>query len=306
MNKAILSIDAGGQSLKYALVSYDSLEIITVDRFFPVSSFGTKEELLDSFRVLFIDAIEQSRTLDREIVLVSFSVPGPFDCKNGVSQMDHKWPELKGVALRNEFRSFGIFDEQVRFIFVHDVHAFLIGETVKGPAKGSSNVVAVIIGTGLGFGVSCSGELLFNENGGVRYSIFKDPYRDGILEEYIAARGITREYEKLTNRVLSAKEIADLAREGDLQAQTVYRQMGSILGTHIAPILKRHSIDAVVIGGRISCAYDLFGDCFKAGADDPALLVYPSFMLEDAAIYGAAAWGKKAANDDLVFQSDCK
>lgn len=295
MDKVILSIDAGGTSVKYALLSYDSLEHVTGEKFLSMPSRGTKQELLDTFAAIFRDALEQSERLSVRITLAAFSVPGPFDCERGISRMTHKWLALKDVPLREEFARMGILPSDMPCFFIHDVHGFLVGEKFCGEAARCRNVAAIIIGTGLGFGLWCEDTLLFNETGGVRYSIFKQACGDGILEDYVSGRGISAAYQRLTGEECSAKEVADRARQGDDRAKRVYSEMGAILGRGAARILREHAVDCVVIGGRVSCSYDLFGSRFaeEIHAAEYGITVYPSRMLEYAAMRGAAAWGKK-------------
>lgn len=298
MDDVILSIDAGGTSVKFALLSHDTLEHVTKETFYPMPSAGTKQELLQVFESIFREAKDLSRQLSRKIAFVAFSVPGPFDCENGISQMQHKWRALKDIPLREEFSRMGVFPEDMRYTFIHDVHAFLVGEKFCGRAAACKNAAAIIIGTGLGFGLWCDDTLLFNETGGVRYSIFKSPWKDGILEDYVSGRGVSAAYQRLTGETCSAKDVAERAHSGDLAAMQAFSEMGTILGQAVSGILQAHSVDGVVIGGRVSCSFDLFDRAFceAAGAQERNLTVYPSQMLEFAAMQGAAAWGKKLLN----------
>ena len=281
--------------MKYALLAFDTLQRLTDEKFVPMPKTGARELFLSVFEIAFRDAKEQSRRLSADIAFVALSVPGPFDCENGISQMQHKWPGLKDVPLRQEFARMGVFPEDMAYTFVHDVHGFLVGEKYCGKAAACKNVAAIIIGTGLGFGLWCEDSLLFNETGGVRYSIFKYPCRDGILEDYVSGRAVSGAYQRLTGKTSTAKEIAELAFSGDEEAKQVYSRMGTILGQTVGPLLTKHQIDGVVFGGRLSCAFQLFGKEFAeaAGIKERNVTVYPSFMLEFAAIQGAAAWGKK-------------
>ena len=99
----ILAVDAGGTSFKYALLNDEDYSIIGKEQFYPISSFGTKEELLGSFFRLFKDAQKQCDELSLTLSRVALSVPGPFDCARGVSLMKHKWLALKDVPLIDVF-----------------------------------------------------------------------------------------------------------------------------------------------------------------------------------------------------------
>ena len=147
MDDMILSIDAGGTSVKFALLDRDTLEHVTEEIFYPMPSNGTKEELLQVFAQIFREAKERSQALSRTIVFTAFSVPGPFDCENGISQMQHKWRALKDIPLREAFSRMGVFPQDMAYTFIHDVHAFLVGEKFCGQAAQCNNVAAIIIRT---------------------------------------------------------------------------------------------------------------------------------------------------------------
>ena len=152
-NRANLAVDAGGTSIKYSLVSNDTLDQLTEEHFFNMPSSGTKEELMGTFAAVLEGAMEQSRKIDCTIASTAFSVPGPFDCKNGISLMPHKWAAVKGVCLPEEFEKMNILPPHIPTYFLHDVHAFLVGEKFFGAAANHTNTLGIIIGTGLGVGV---------------------------------------------------------------------------------------------------------------------------------------------------------
>ncbi len=295
LNKAILAFDAGGTSFKYALLSYESLEFIGKEEFYPVPSFGTTDEMLGLFRRVFTDAIAQSRALSLDISDIAFSVPGPFDCKRGVSLMKHKWPAVKDIPLVDVFRKFGVFADNVRFSFLHDVHSFLLGEKYFGKAAECRKAAGIVIGTGVGFGMWDGENFITDETGHPRYGIYKSPYRGGILEDFVSGRGIVAAYERLTGKSSSAKAIEDEARKGNPDAIKIYSDMGCMLGEVVFPILEEYGIEAVVFGGRLSLAFDLFVDSFsyEVRAKSRGMIVYPSEMLEHAAMKGAAIWSKR-------------
>lgn len=286
-NSAILAVDAGGTSIKYSLVSQRDLRQLTEEYFLDMPSMGTREELLASFAAVFDSAAQQSEKIGCTISSAAFSVPGPFDCKNGVSLMPHKWAAIKGVNLPEAFEIMGI--PRIPYYFLHDVHAFLAGEKFFGTAANYANTLGIIIGTGLGVGVWENDDLGVDENGNPLYSIFKRPYRDGILEDYVSGRAIREAYRRKTGLSLDAKTVEIAARNGDNTARDVYRGMGSILGENIRDIVERHHIECIVVGGRVSLAFDLFSDALCEAAGN-GVTTCASQLLESAAMRGVAAW----------------
>jgi len=293
--KVILAIDAGGTSYKHALFDYESLELQGKESFMPISSFGTKEGLLGVFRDIFKDAVSTCESSRFAMDCVAFSVPGPFDCHKGISLMKHKWPALKDVGLVDEFRTFGILPKGLRFSFVHDVHAFLLGEKYYGEANTCDTAAAAVIGTGIGFGMWDGEKFIVDDTGHPLCGIYKYPYKNGTVEDVVSGRGVSSQYLAQTGKNLSAKDIENLARSGDTTASEVYAKMGTVLGEIIAPILAQYSIEALVIGGRLSFAFDLYRKQLEAAINkkEHHVVVYQSGMLEHAAMKGAAAWAKQ-------------
>lgn len=290
--QAILAVDAGGGSVKYALISTDCRTLLTPPAFFAMPPFGTKEDLLEVFYRLFSDAAARCRAGGWQLCCAAFSVPGPFDCENGISRMRHKWPALQGVSLRSAFAGSGLLPPGIPIGFLHDVHAFLLGERLLGRLGSCPCAAAVILGTGLGFGAWKDGRLLLSETGDPLLRIFNLPWQDGILEDRVSGRGLSGGYARLCGRTLDARQIAEAARQGDACAREAYRQMGEVLGSALQPLLRQYAVNGLVFGGRISCAFDLFGPAFLTAsrAEQQGVLVYPSRQLEQAAMCGAAAW----------------
>lgn len=297
--KCILSIDAGGTSFKYNILDFESLDPLEEEVFIPLPGDNCKDKMLSLFRDIFVDAINKSKLINREISNVAFSVPGPFDCRLGVSHMSHKWPSLKEVPLVSEFLNFGLFSNEIPYSFVHDVHAFLLGEKVFGKAKAKNRVAAVVIGTGVGFGMWDGEGFIVDETGHPKCGIYKYPYMDGILEDYVSGRALSYSYKQKTNINVSAKELADLARKGDDIAKKCFCELGMNLGNVLADILIEYNMEALIVGGRISLAFDLFSDSLEKQlrSNKCDTIVYQSELLESAAIRGAAAWAKGNTNN---------
>lgn len=294
-DRVILAIDAGGTTFKYNILDFCSLSELGAQRFYPISNSLSKDEMLEVFKRIFLDAMKRIGEMKSELSLVAFSVPGPFDCSRGVSLMTHKWLSLKDFDLVKEFRTMDVLPPTVGVSFVHDVHAFLLGEKMCGRALKAKNAAAVVIGTGVGFGMWDGNGFVTDSTGHPQYGIYKFQFKDGTLEDFVSGRGVSRIFMERSGLQRTGKEIEELAKAGDRNAVESYSEMGSCLGSVIGPILKEHYIEALAIGGRISLAFDFFKDSLRKAIniEENKLLIYPSDMLETAAMKGAASWGKR-------------
>lgn len=224
--KTIL-LDVGGTFIKCS----DGREI-------PIDSAGSRESIVASLREAVGDA-----------GAAAVAIPGPFDYGRGVFLMKHKFASVYGESFADIVGLSGC-----RCRFIHDVNAMLLGEMTCGAGKDVSRVALVTLGTGLGFSIGIDGQILMNESGGPKLSLWNMPYRDSILEDYVSKRGFLRGYEGIT-----VKDLADMARSGDAAAAARFREVGGILAEAIAPIMKEYGIECLLFGGQISRSFDLFG-----------------------------------------------
>ncbi len=285
----VLAIDAGGTFFKSALV--DSLgEIVSGTNFqIPACSSGTKPEIISAYRHAIGKGFELAKSLELAISGIGIATPGPFDYARGMSLMSHKFQAIREVLLREEFYSFGIFDEILPVVFMQDVHAFLTGEHWTGAVKNVDNIAAITLGTGLGFGVMQNGIIVDNGKGGPGLVIFNRPYKNGILEDVISRRGIIARYGNESSD-LDVRQIADRAKSGDEKAKKVFRETGEIAARELRNIFTDYETEAIVFGGQISKSFELFGPSFQRQLADLGLdiSVTPGKNLEFSSLAGTA------------------
>lgn len=266
----ILSLDIGGTFIKSGVFASDGT--LTQLPQVPSRSDGSRAEIVAAMR----SAIAAAGEADA----VGIAIPGPFDYRNGVSLMTHKFGALNGVNLRDEL---GV---DVPCVFVHDADAFLLGELGFGSLRGVARAGAVTLGTGLGAAVAVNGNTVDNDLGSPapEVSLWKTPFHGGIAEDFISTRALVKKYP-----ASGAKEIADAAHRGDAAALRVWREFGDDLAELLAEWIARWNLEKVAIGGQIAKSWALFS------APLETLPVFPA-KLPDAALYGAFAKARKFRN----------
>jgi len=267
-----LSIDVGGSSYKAAIV--DSRGSIIPTTYFEQPSYSdqpinivlaalreTLERLFEQVQLLQRDARLLNDPKIYSISSLAMDFPGPFDYANGQSLMTHKFKSIKGIPLTPFIRE--IFPcMEIPIVFHHDLHACTYGAYLYDVGQGCSNLFCIAIGTGLGTGYMKEGKVVMRPGKQPMYPIFDTPYENGILEEYVANRGIVNQYRKRTGctEALDAKQIDYLARyKSDKKAIAAYFEMGRVLGQAVKPLLEKLEVECLIFGGQISKGYDLFG-----------------------------------------------
>lgn len=211
----------------------------------PIDSAGGRESIVASLREA---ALGGPCGTPRRLGL---AVPGPFNYRQGVFLMKHKFASVYGCGVRSLLG----LSEETELRYLHDVVAVLLGVMQENPG----NVALVTIGTGLGFASSSGGRILLDELGSPAVSLYNKPYGDGILEDMVSRRGISRAYERLTGAAdVSPLDVSLRARDGERAAIRVYAELGAILGAELAPVLTELGTDALLLGGQISKSFDLF------------------------------------------------
>lgn len=167
-----------------------------------------------------------------------------------------------------------------------DRNAAVLGEAWRGAARGKSDAVVLLIGTGIGAGILSGGELLrgAHELSGcagwmaVSEDDGEEVRRYGGLEAFACGAGVVRAVRtclaagesgalaRFPADELTAEAIARLARAGDLAARNIFQRAGKLLGLAVANFISLFDPEVIVVSGGMIAAADLFFDTLKKTA----------------------------------------
>lgn len=314
MASSIIALDVGGTSIKAALVTNrgELIESSVMD--YPSMAKEAREviigHLLDIIRQQAEseaqsepeseskpDSVPQSRSIDG----IALAFPGPFDYDRGISLMQgiDKFDSIYGVNLEMELRQrisgdsslSSRFAEGWRIVFENDVCAFALGQLEDGRVSAYDKCLCLTIGTGLGSAFLKQGSIVTEgEDIPPNGWLYNQPFRDGILDDYLSRRGILRIAEQLGRLPENAdvKELADRARGGDRTACEVFARFGTLLAAALEPYFESFRPDAVILGGQIAKSFDLSVEAFRRGSARAVEIVTVDDT-SDSAILGAAS-----------------
>lgn len=235
-----------------------------------IHSSGSREEIAAALR----EAVGDVSAMKG----VGVSIPGPFDYREGVFLMKHKYAAVYGGS----FRSLAGIPEGVELRFMHDVNAPLLGAL---RSQGLQDAALVTIGTGLGFSYARGGEVQTSVSGSPARSIWNLPFGEGILEDAVSARGISASYTHISGEaLLNAKAVSERARKGDETAAQAYLQAGSTLGAALKSVLGELGITVLLMGGQVCRSLDLMLPALA-----PELPGVSIQRLEDGAVFKGLA-----------------
>ena len=198
----------------------------------------------------------------------------------------------------------------------NDANVAALGENWQGGAKGCKSAVMVTLGTGVGGGIIIDGKIVagFHGASGEIGHITVNPDeietcncgQHGCLELYASATGIVRmakrrlakSEDETTLRSfdpLTAKDIFDEAKAGDVVAKELVDDLGNILGATLAKVACVVNPEAIVIGGGVSKAGKILIDTVQKHFKENAFYAFKDTRFElatlgnDAGMYGCMA-----------------
>ena len=167
-----------------------------------------------------------------------------------------------------------------KVMITNDANAAAIGEMVFGNARGMKDFAMITLGTGLGSGIVCNGEMVYGHDGfaGEYGHIAVDSRetgrqcgcgRKGCLEAYVSATGIKRtafdlmasmtcesELRSVPYDKFEAKMLSDAAAKNDPIALEAFERTGKVLGLALADLTAITSPEAIILFGGLSNAGD--------------------------------------------------
>lgn len=164
-------------------------------------------------------------------------------------------------------------------VITNDANAAAIGEMLFGNARGMKHFLVITLGTGLGCGIITDSRLLYGASGfaGELGHTVVDPDgrqcgcgKRGCLETYVSAAGLRRTAAALLAErrdpsplratsyyKMTAKQIFNLAVEGDPLALEAFDRTARILGMKLADAAAHLSPEAIFLAGGLASAGDL-------------------------------------------------
>ncbi len=317
MQKTAIGVDLGGTNLRFGLVREDE-KIISRRRTGTMAAEGAEtvlERLTGGIQTL----ARKAQAAGMKIAGIGIGVPGIISAKEGIVRLSPNLPGWKDIPLRARLEESFSYPVHVE----NDANAYALGEYWFGAGKGTSSMVCITLGTGVGGGIILGGNIWRGADGmaGEVGHITVNPDgplcpcgNRGCLERYSSAtaviemagaavaRGVNTTLKDLKKAGLpiTAEAVADAAKKGDRVAGGIYFDVGKYLGIAIADLINLLNIECIVIGGGMAGAWDLFigplkeevrARAFKIPAE--RCRIVRGKLKDDAGILGAAGLALK-------------
>lgn len=244
-----IGIDIGGT--KCAVTKGDAEGNILRKIKFPTTD---KENTLNDI----FDAVENMGQADA----IGVSCGGPLDSKKGIIMAPPNLPGWDNVhivkMLEDKFK--------MPAFLQNDANACALAEWKFGAGKGCENMLFFTFGTGLGAGLILNGKLYegtngmageaghirLADNGPVGYG------KEGSFEGFCSGNGIkqlAKMYAGFDN--IDAKQLSELARQGDSKAVKIFEICGEYLGKGLSVMIDILNPERIVLGSIFARCSDL-------------------------------------------------
>jgi len=248
--KHVVGIDLGGTKVEACLLDQDR-NLLARERL-PSRAEKGLDHVLDTICRL-VDKV----VLDRTIEAVGIGTPGtylPDDDRLYGSPHTPVYEEPGFISRLRDRLSVPLSVE-------NDANCLAIAEFFASCKGKYSYVMAVILGTGVGFGLILDDKLYRGSRGaggeiGHTTIAFDgrpcECGRRGCVESYLSGPSLSRRFFELSGRHKDVESLYDLYRDGDEPAEQLFDESCRIMAEVFASVINALDMEAVILGGGVS------------------------------------------------------
>jgi len=293
-----IGIDVGGTKIAAGVIDREGRIQRRVERRTPAASRDEFLELLD-------EIVDELRI--EGVEAIGFGLPSTIDQRTGrVVGSVH-------VPLNDfDFRDHAAERFSIPVALDNDGNAAAIAEWKIGAGRGTSHMIMLTLGTGVGGGLILDGKPYRGwvgagaEIGHMVLEYGGEPCSGtctghGHFEQVSSGRAADRKAVELLGPGATGRELVGAAREGNDEALEAVREIGRKLGAALGSLVNIFNPEVIVIGGGFSQARDLFlepaletmkVEALRPGRD--LVRVVPALLGPDAGLVGAGFVGFEA------------
>lgn len=312
-----IGLDLGGTNSVFGIVDNEGNVIVQTS--IKTAGYKDADEYVDCAMKALLPLIDEVGGLD---VIESMGIGAP----NGniiTGQIEYAaniaWAHDREVPMAQ------MFSERLNglpVVLTNDANAAALGEMCFGVAKGMRDFIVITLGTGVGSGIVCNGNLVYGCDGNageLGHFVVRQNGRScgcgrrGCLETYCSATGVVRtakqfleesDEQSLLRNIpqedLTSYEIYVAANKGDVLAKRVFEYTGEILGEACANMTVFTSPEAFIFFGGLAKAGEMLFSPLKRVYEKSVMNAFKgkaqflesSLKGADAAILGAASLKK--------------
>ena len=268
----VAAIDMGAMHLSAALGDFSARILEEIEIPFRIAD-GPDKCLYEADRVL-RELLERRGLSPANLSGIGVGVPGPVITDQGTVMAPPIMPGWDRFPIRATLEECW----KTSITLNNDAELGALGEWAYGAGRGERNLAFIKVGSGIGAGLMINrqiyggttgsageiGHLTVDENGPLC-----DCGNHGCLEAFAGGHAIASQAGKLVAsgkrtllsekdiNSLTAQDVAEAARRGDLPAQEILKRSGTYIGIAIAGLINLINPSTVIIGGGVAQVGDL-------------------------------------------------
>ncbi|MES2992117.1 MAG: ROK family protein [Pseudomonadota bacterium] len=270
----LLCADLGATSVDLAVLTPD-LQVLARHAE-PIDVRDGPAPVLSRVRTLMRELLARSGLKPKQVIAIGVGVPGPVDFASGQLVEPPLMPRWDSFSIRDDLRA----DYDAPVWVDNDVNLMALGELWR-LKRTLMNFLVIKVGTGIGCGVVCHGEVYRGANGsaGDVGHICVDPDGPrchcgnlGCVETMAAGPAIARAAAEaahtgrsalLAERLqqqgeLTPEDVGHASRAGDAAANGIVQSAGALIGQMLASVVNFFNPSHVFVGGGVTRIGPLF------------------------------------------------
>jgi glucokinase-like ROK family protein len=268
----VAAIDMGAMHLSVALGDFSARILEETEIPFRIAD-GPEKCLKEADRVL-RELLAKRGLSSVDLSGIGVGVPGPVVTEQGTVMAPPIMPGWDRFPIRATFEE----KWNTAITLNNDAELGALGEWAYGAGRGERNLAFIKVGSGIGAGLILNRQIYGGTTGsaGEIGHLTVDGNgplcacgNHGCLEAFAGGHAIASQARKLVAAgkrtllseknidTLTAQDVAEAARRGDLPAQEILKRSGSYIGIAIAGLINLFNPSTVIIGGGVAQVGDL-------------------------------------------------
>lgn len=237
-NHSVIGVDIGGTKVEASRINGQKIEQ-TARKL--ITQNGSEKRITEDV----IATIE--KVFDESVSGIGVGVPSIVDVKKGIVYDVHNIPSWKEVHLKNILEN----KFNVPVYVNNDANCYAVGEKHFGKGKNFSNMIGLIVGTGMAGGIIINNQLYNGHNCGAgEFGMM--PYLDHYYEYYSSGQFFKNKHNT------TGEDLFNAAKKGEKKALKIFDEFGVHLGSAIIAILYAYDPEIIILGGSVSKAYEFY------------------------------------------------
>lgn len=286
-----IGIDVGGTKILAGVVEPDGT-VLRSER------LATPTESTEAFLQGLAAVVEALR--DDSIGAVGIGIPSTIDQRSGTAVFSVHVP-LAGIPLRERAEHYLGLPVAID----NDANAAAVAEWAVGAGRGTTHMVMLTLGTGIGGGLILNGHLYRGATGAAAelgHLVLQFDGQQcrgsctgrGHFERYVSGSAANDLAREVIGAKATAKDLVMAARAGEERPRAALTEIGRMLGAGMASLVNTFDPELIVVGGGFGEALDLLlepaletlrRDALPPGRD--SVRIVPAALGEEAGMVGA-------------------